>query len=225
MKHLRVILIFVSLGLSNQLQSQNRNFWEQMIDSIRYYKANEKPAFMLGFDNKVTFLGSNAVKVNGLRIGVNYQKFSYFLGLYGSRNDIYKQRLINQSQFIPDTQLQVLRFNYISLGFTYSNWASKHWYFETTGQFGIGNGQRETYENSTFIKKDNVPILPLEINGKAYYMFTNWIGLGAGLGVRKAVLTSSQFDGLFYTTSLKFYIGRFYRQVIRKNAKSEKSEK
>ncbi len=197
-------------------QAQNRNFYGQMLDSIRYYKKHQKPNFLLGFDNRVTFLGSKSAKVNGLRIGVNYQKFSYFLGFYATRQDITSTELINQTQFVPDTQKQNLRFGYLSLGFTYSNWAGKHWYFETTGQFGLGNAQREVFENSLLVKKQTIPTLPVEINGKAYYMLTNWVGLGAGLGMRKALSTSSQFDGLFYSTGIKLFLGKFYREVIKK---------
>lgn len=197
-------------------KAQQRNFWGQMLDSIRYYKANQKPRLLLGFDNRVTFLNSKSAKVNGLRIGVNYKKFSYFLGLYGTNQDIVSRELVNQNQIIPDTQLSLTRFNYISFGFTYANWASKHWYFETTPQIGIGSGQIDVFENSTFVKKEQRPIIPLEVSGKAYYMFTKWIGVGAGLGARKAVLTTSQFDGLFYSLGVKFYIGQFYRDVIKR---------
>lgn len=212
----RIILLFLLTILAASSQAQNRSFYGEMLDSIRYYKKNQKPNFLLGFDNRVTFLGSKSAKVNGLRIGVNYKKFSYFLGFYATRKDITSTALINQTQFVPDTQTQNLRFGYLSLGFTYANWAGKHWYFETTGQFGLGNAQRDVFENSLLVKQLNIPTLPVEINGKAYYMLTSWVGVGAGLGMRKALATNSQFDGLFYSTGVKLFLGKFYRQVIKK---------
>ena len=211
-----VLISFLLWGIMiNNLQGQERNFWQQMGDSIKYYKENQKPALLIGFDNRSTFIGNRGIRLNGLKIGANYTKFSIFLGLYGTNKDLVFERLINQSKQIPDTLLQITGFNYLSLGFTYNNWASKNWYFETTGQFGLGNGRERIYENSTFIKERNIPIFPLEINGKAYYMFTKWIGLGAGLGARKSLFSGSQFDGIYYTAGIKFYIGRFYKQVIR----------
>jgi len=212
----KAILILILALISLNSNAQNRNYYEQMLDSIRYYKKNQKPNLLLGFDNRVTFLGSKSAKVNGIRIGVNYQKFSYFLGLYGTRRDIISSSLINQTQFIPDTQLQKLRLGYFSFGFTYSHWAGKHWYFETTGQFGLGNAEREVFENSILVKKETLPTLPVEINGKAFYMITSWVGIGAGLGMRKALATNSQFDGLFYSTGVKLFLGQFYREVIKK---------
>jgi len=215
MKKLLSFIIFMGLFVfATKIQAQHK-FYTNIIDSIRYYKKFQKPSILIGFDNKVTFLGAQSVKVNGIRIGANYNKFNYFLGLYGTRNDVVKERLINLQQNRPDTIRQFTSFGYLSLGFTYTHWATKHWLIETTGQLGVGSGRVLTYENSVFVKETVVPTIPIELGSKAYYMITPWIGIGAGIGVRKAVLTSSKFDGIFYSTGIRFLVGKFYKSVIK----------
>jgi len=215
MKKLLPLIIFMGLFFfTTKIQAQGK-LYTHVLDSIRFYKKHQKPSIFIGFDNKVTFLGAQSVKVNGLRIGANYSKFNYFIGLYGTRNDVVKERLINLQQNRPDTIRQFTSFGYLSIGFTYTGWATKHWLIETTGQFGIGSGRVVTYENSIFIKETTIPTLPIELGSKAYYMITPWVGVGAGIGVRKAILTSSKFDGLFYSTGIRFLVGKFYKTVVK----------
>lgn len=215
---IKILFFIVFLGcIGEDVEAQKvGTFIGDMRDSIRLYKKEQKPKLLLGFDNRVTFLRSSRAQVNGLKIGLNYKKFHYFLGFYGTNRDILTTSFINQQNLIPDTQVNRLRFGYLSLGFTYSHWATEHWYLESTAQLGLGTGESITYVNSNLRRRRAVGIFPAEIGTKAFYMVTPWIGAGAGLGMRKALGSSTQFDGLFYSLSVRFLLGQFYRDVIRK---------
>lgn len=217
MSKVRYLIVFIFFLFHYTSNAQVGRFVKDMRDSIRFYKEHTKPRLLLGFDNNITFLGSQSVRVNGLKLGMNYKKFHYFLGLHGTPNPITEVDLINQQQSIPDTLFKSLQFNFATLGFTYTHWATKHWYFESTAQIGIGSGERFEQFNSQVSRRTIIPIYPASIDSKAFYMITSWVGAGTGLGMRKALNSRSQFDGLFYSLSARFLLGEFYRKVIRKN--------
>jgi hypothetical protein len=216
---LRKLFLILVLGVfCNTANAQTRQFIRDMGDSIRYYKKNQKPRLLLGFDNRITFLGSQSVRVNGLKVGLNYRKFHYFLGLHGTPNPMLQTSLTNQQKPIPDTLFNSLRFSFMTIGFTYSHWATKHWYFESTAQLGLGSAERIENLNSQFLRRRVIPIYPASIGSKAFYMFTPWVGVGAGLGVRKALNSNSRFDGIFYSVGVRFLIGELFRTIVKKKS-------
>lgn len=217
MHYKKCILILVLFVVGFQANGQIGQFIGEMRDSIRFYKKNQKPRLLLGFDNRITFLGSQSVRVNGLKIGLNYKKFHYFLGFHGTPNSMVQTELINQQLSVPDTLVTRLDFGFMTLGFTYSHWATKHWYFESTAQLGLGSGERIEQLNSLSSRRRVRPIYPASIGSKAFYMFTPWVGVGAGLGVRKAMNSSSQFDGIYYSLGVRLLIGELFRTIVKKN--------
>ncbi len=211
---LKSSLLFFSFLLANF--SFGQIFIDNFKDSIRYYHTREKKSLLVGFDNRTTFLKGKLVGINGLKIGISHKKFAYFLGFYGTRKDILKERLVYLNPNRPDTFRQFIGFGYMSFGFSYNTWVHKHFFLEYSGQIGLGNGTITTYENSVFIGKAGTFIAPLELSGKVYYMFTPWLGVGGGMGMRKALFSNTNFDGIFYTAGVRFLIGKFYKTVIKK---------
>lgn len=191
-------------------------------DTIRYSFKVRPRKFVFNFDNRRTFSNGSPVRLNGIRIGAEYNNIvTKFIGFYGLREPIVNRRVVNPYTPQQDTVLDYFDFRYTSIGIDYTFYETKKWQFSTPIQVGLGSGDRDVREldTLTIISSQSKGFFPLEIGVSGLYRFYDWVGVGAGIGYRTnlgSFFSLSAFEGVYYSFGLKVFLGQLYRKIIPK---------
>jgi hypothetical protein len=212
---LQICVFFWILLVPQKARSQFVNLG----DTIRLYMKN-KPAFMVDFDSKNTFISGRGVPVRGIKAGITYKnKISYMLGWY-----FITPKLTGQSTFFKGTVREItfnttLRMHYASLIAEYGFYRDARWLLYLPVQIGFGEAIK-TYQSQ--ILPDHFDhksyFVPLEAAITGSYRVWKFVGLSGAIGYRRAFSTNTireeDFNGLTYSLGIKIWIGRMCTRMF-----------
>lgn len=173
-------------------------------DSIRN-ALNTKPSIIVGFDGRNTIVSDYSNTIFGIMYGWDYGKIAVYTGVYVMK----PFRLYNIQG--TDTLSVSYDFSYISSTLEYDFFVNKRWRLSVPVQLGIGYGHRVNYHFNEPVRVSNPLLIPVEARFNAIYKATRYLGLGAGLGLRKSLINSSRFDGPVYSFGLVFRWGNIWK--------------
>lgn len=192
-------------------------------DSLRNQPA-KKTAFLLALDSRNTFLAlnknqNNAVNLYGIRLGMRYKKWKYWLGLATiSANSQATQRVKNLPTSIIVNRELSLRF--VTLTPEYIFFYRPYLELSVPLEFGIGSSNfKQINERGIIIREQKGLFVPVESGLNVLVKPTRWVGAILRGGYRKTINVSgfeADYDGWYYSYGAAFFLGNIYKDLRKK---------
>lgn len=166
-------------------------------DTVAYYVKNNKPVYLIELDGRNSFIREAPVKIDGLRVGVDYgNKIRFFLGAYLSRGAVERTFITNRYTVNERHVRQRLSMFYMAATAEYVVYNSPHWELAVPVQIGFGKGNRWRYDGITGVMFEHKQpaFVPFEVSFRAMYRILPWLNVSAGLGYRYALFSNSVSD-------------------------------
>lgn len=184
-------------------------------DSSRVHQSHRRVVFQ--FDQRFSLLQGELVGINGLKLGVEWRgRLRTGLGLYflGSAIDTRAEA----PAFVPAGSLNQVRFRYAALYGEYVLLGTPRWEVSTPVQAGLGRYHvRYQYPDGTVYRTPRQNIWLIEPTIGGHMRVFRWIGLGAGVGYRQALLTEDKLEddisGVIFYGRVKLFLGDLYKVV------------
>lgn len=202
-----LIIVFVLLSLKG---------FSQFEDTIRY-SLKQKPALLLKFDSRNTFITSTIVRTLGLKAGVSYNnRLAFGLGYNQLVSDVERTRIIENPPFEPDTVNYQLKYFYFSPFVEYVFYKDPRWKLSIPVQIGVGQSRLETDEYNPPAKvlgKDLM--ISYEPAITAEYKIIPWFGIGAGVGYRLMIYGNKNLNEQFTAPVYIFKAKIFFKEILK----------
>ncbi|KAA9327060.1 hypothetical protein F0P96_17620 [Hymenobacter busanensis] len=184
-------------------------------DSSRVRQAHRRVVFQ--FDQRYSLLQGQTVGINGLKLGVEWRgRLRTGLGLYFLSTGVPTNAPV--PEFIPPGTEDKVRFRYAALYGEYVVVGTPRWEVSLPVQAGLGRYYiRYQYPDGTFYRtpKRNIWLIEPTIGG--HMRVFRWVGLGAGVGYRQALLTADKLEddisGVVFYGRVKLFLGDFIKVV------------
>jgi hypothetical protein len=206
---LQICVFFCILLAPSESYSQFVN----LKDTLRLYMKN-KPAFVVDFDNKSTFVSGRHVPIKGIKAGITYKnKISFMAGWYFIAPKLGGTSTFNKGTVNEISFNTTLKMHYASLIAEYGFYRDSRMLLYMPVQIGFGQAIK-SYQ--AILSPDHFEhksiIVPIEISITGSYRVWKFIGVSGGLGYRRAfssnIIREEDFNGLTYSFGLKIWIGR-----------------
>lgn len=216
-------LVFLFFGSAKGQEKDSLN-----LPLLRELNDPKNWKFVFSFDSRASRVLDQKVKFNGLKIGFEFKdRHRFGFGFYALKNPIVLPNNIIIIQK-PDTAEQEVdtvdyktNFNYTTLYYEFVFFARKRWEFSSAFHLGTG---RTTIEYTDKYKRDStlvdfqVPIGAVSVAG--HYKVFPWIGLGAGVGYRFALVADKRvteaLNGFHTIFKVKLFLGDLYRGIFKR---------
>jgi len=174
---------------------------------------------VIGLDARRSFFRGRPVKINGLRLGVQYKGVHRFgIGFYGlDRNVVFTDVRVDQPG-ATDTSRVVFNAGFGSLFYERVIYKTHKWEFSLPTEFLFGN-ITGYYEDSLgkFLPLPEVPFSGLAAGLQAKYNILTWLAPRVSIGYRVLFNTTpevrSSFNRAYYSFGLSIMIGELYQAV------------
>jgi hypothetical protein len=178
--------------------------------------------FMLGLDARRSFFKGEHVKINGLRIGLEYKGAHRFgIGVYGlSKNAVFTNTPVDHPAATDNSRV---RFNvgYASIFYERVLFKSPKWEFAIPTEFSAGTISGSFEDTSgVFLPLVESPFSALSVGFQAKYYVFSWLAPNASVGYRLTFNTHLEVKGAFnrpyYSFGVQILLGELYRAVFKK---------
>ena len=201
-RYLTIIALLFSVGMP-VVQAQ-------VIDSVKH-ALTFKPRWVFGLNSKTTTVSGDPYKTIRLFTGVEYNRKIRFEAAFNymplpAVNVTYRNN--------TDTLLETSDLKYFGLQTEYTFLRKNRWVLSYPIQLGIGQNRYTERVNGNLSVVRKKTVVPIELGANAVYLFTDWFGIKAGMGVRLSLGKSfSTLSGSYYNLGLALYAGELYKQV------------
>lgn len=210
---MKAFLVAIAITLSSLI-----SYCQTDSSTIAVGNAKPKPKLVFSFDSRNSFLLGQAVRFNGVKLGVEIPSSHRFgLGLYSLRNPI---RIANVA--ISDSLRSDVESEYNLVTAYYESILLQKDKWELTVPMHLVLGALDVYRQDSIGNRIQVaelsrPTLGFEVSLAGQYKIIPWLGIGTGLGWRRMATTNKQtqqaFSGAVYFIKLKLFLGELYRSV------------
>jgi hypothetical protein len=203
MKRSLYLVIFLCIGAIPGSASH------QTLDSIRI-ALKSKPKFVLGFNNRLSYVGVEASRTSKLYVGLDYDRIIRFELAY---NAMPKAAVETDYLVHGDTLVRTNQMSYLGLQAEYTFFRNRRWKLSLPVQVGIGGNQNTRRLNSDLQFSGKSTVLPVEPGVNALYYFYDWLGAKAGVGYRLTFGQSlSSLSGSYYNLGVAIFAGELYQK-------------
>lgn len=184
-------------------------------DSSRVRQPHRRLVFQ--FDQRYSLLQRELVGINGLKLGVEWRgRLRTGVGLYFLSSAINTRAEV--PSFVPPGSTDKIRFRYGVLYGEYVLLGTPRWELSTPLQAGAGYYYvRYQYPNGTVYHSPRKTIWLVEPTVGGHMRVFRWVGLGAGVGYRQALLTEDKLEddisGVIFYGRVKLFLGDLYKVV------------
>jgi hypothetical protein len=177
------------------------------------------------FDGRRTFVGGNASRLGGLRVGMEHKRVHRMgVALYGLDNAIVSTNFILEGE---DVEYATYQFSYLTLFYERVLWFHPKW--EWSAAVHLGTGQIDTQykllHEDEFRTLTPITVKPFELSTSGYYNITWWLSAGGGMGYRYMRRTppevKSTYNGLIYIVKVKVKFGKLVKSIFNRDVKNE----
>ncbi len=201
-RYLIIIALILSVGVPT--------IEAQVKDSVKH-ALTFKPRWVFGLNSKTTTVSGDPYKTVRVFTGVEFNQKIRFEAAYNfmplpAVNVTYRND--------GDTLLETSDLKYFGLQTEYTFLRRNRWVLSYPIQLGIGQNKYTESVNRDLSVVRKKPVVPIEIGANAVFLFTDWFGVKAGMGVRLSLGKSfSVLSGSYYNLGLALYAGELYKQV------------
>ncbi len=194
-----LVLMLLSFKLFPQISDNQKDMFDDILDATK-----KKPKMFVHLDNKNSFIGNRKGWFLGIKGGLEYNNLIRFgLGF----SFLYNQSHSSLFMDLKKTS-QNIYFQYISLFSEYIFHNSERYDLSIPISLNFGNSYLKDNGN---VKKYGI-IVFYETQLNAMYYFFKYIGLGAGVGYRLALINNRKMDSRItapiYTIKLKLKLSK-----------------
>lgn len=184
---------------------------------------NWKPEVI--FDGRRTVVLNDAVRLGGLRLGVEHKRVHRWgIGFYGLNNPIVRTEL---SEVNAKVDTAVFQFGYVSTYYERVLWFHPRW--EWSAAIHLGAGTIETsYKlvgQEDYQTLEPLVVRPIELSTSGYFNPTWWASVGGGVGYRYMNETPPEvqraYNGFIYIVKVKIKFGKIVRRIFNAEVKNE----
>lgn len=212
-----IITLFTCLSGQSQEDSLIKNRYHNVFLPPDLGPKKWKP--IIGLDARRSFFRGRPVKINGLRLGVQYRGVHRFgIGFYGlDRNVVFTDLPVNQPG-ATDTSRVVFNAGFGSLFYERVIYKTHKWEFSLPTEFLFGNitGYYED-STSTFLPLPEVPFSGLAAGLQTKYYILTWLAPRFSIGYRMLFNTTpevrSSFNRAYYSFGLSIMVGELYQAI------------
>lgn len=176
-----------------------------------------KKGFTFNFDNRYSFVKDSAVNIYGFSLGYRFHKrhqagigFYRINSSYFIKNRKDKQNLGSPSEILNDIQVRYITPNYL-----YTFYKGYRTELIIPFEFGFGTIERAYLNLKTHeIRPPKTKFFsPVEVGILGLFKVNRWVGLKASVGYRKVIFTKENFDGLYYSYGVLFFLGNIVHDL------------
>lgn len=184
-------------------------------DSSRVQQPHRRVVFQ--FDQRYSLLQQELVGINGVKLGVEWRgRLRTGVGLYFLSSAINTRA--EAPSFVPPGTVDEVRFRYAALYGEYVLIGTPRWELSTPLQAGLGRYYvRYQYPNGTVYRTPRQNIWLIEPTIGGHMRVFRWLGVGAGVGYRQALLTEDKLEddlsGAIFYGRVKLFLGDLYKVV------------
>ncbi|MCC3160570.1 hypothetical protein LJ737_25255 [Hymenobacter sp. 15J16-1T3B] len=185
------------------------------VDTSRVRQPHRRVVFQ--FDQRYSLLQRELVGINGLKLGVEWRgRLRTGVGLYFLSSAINTRA--DAPSFVPPGSTDKIRFRYGVLYGEYVLVGTPRWELSTPVQAGLGYYYvRYQYPNGTVYHAPRNFIWLIEPTIGGHMRVFRWVGVGAGVGYRQALLTQDKLEddisGVIFYGRVKLFLGDLYKVV------------
>jgi len=189
----------------------------QLIDSVKH-DLTYKPRWVFGINSKTTTVEGNPYKTIRLFTGLDYNRKLRFEAAFNYM-PLPAVRITKKPN--KDTVVKTNNLKYFGLQTQYTFYRTKRWVLSYPIQIGVGQNKYTERVNGDLSVVRKQAVFPVELGANAVYLFTDWFGVKAGMGVRLSLGKSfSTLSGSYYNLGLALYAGELYRRIQEKRGKA-----
>ena len=199
-------------------------FGQVELDSVRVRRnnsllTNPKRSLSVILDNRNSFIGSSAVKIYGLNVGVRFHRNKYRLGLgiYALRRNYEQLYFYSRRYQAQDTLSPTLSLFFMTPNFAYTFYNSRWLELSVPVEVGFGTSHFTVRNAKEQVVRERKGLfVPAEIGLGILLKPTRWVGIGGLIGYRKSLAEvdfKGDFDGLFYSYRLNIFLGNILQDV------------
>ncbi|RTQ47827.1 hypothetical protein EJV47_18080 [Hymenobacter gummosus] len=169
------------------------------------------------FDQRFSFLQQELVGIQGVKLGVEWRgRLRTGVGVYFLSSAIPTTAPV--PSFVPPGSQDRVRFRYAVLYGEYVLIGNPRWELSTPLQAGLGQYYlRYRYPDGTVYRTPRRNIWLIEPTIGGHMRVFRWVGLGAGVGYRQALLTEDRLEddlsGAIFYGRVKLFLGDLYKVV------------
>ncbi len=204
-------LIFLMIGFFFPAKAQ-------LYDSLKA-SLYMKRTIHFKLDSRNSFISSRRAQVWGIKIGADFGK-KLRLGFgYNFLNSDFNKELYYDSPKGVDIVSRQLKMRYGCAYIEYVFYRKEHWEFSVPVQFSVGSiWYNYSFKNIEGIRGRKHLLMLYEPTLSGQYKLFPWLGLGADLGFRYALVKSRQIEEKLtspvYVFKVLIYWGTLYKKVF-----------
>lgn len=182
-----------------------------------------RPELML--DARTSTFGTEAARIGGLRLGIEYMRVHRVgYGIYGVSDQVSSEQFASLGEDVDSA-----RFNlgYVSIFYERVLLLHPKWEWSSALHWGLGqvNIDYRISGESAFRSRNPITVRPVEVSSSGYYHLTWWASVGGGVGYRfmrnSPAEVRSAYQGWLYIVKLKIRFGRLVRRIWDKSVTDE----
>ncbi len=188
----------------------------QTLDSIRA-ALKSKPTFVLGFNNRLSYVGVESSRTSKIYIGLDYNRTMRFELAF---NAMPKAAVETDYLVRGGTIVRTNQMSYLGFQAEYTFFRSRRWKLSIPVQVGIGTNHSTRRFNNDLQFTGKSVVLPIEPGVNALYYFYDWLGAKAGVGYRLTFGKSlTSLSGTYYNLGVAVIAGELYQRIKHKDRK------
>ena len=185
-----------------------------------------KPKIFLTLDKTSSFISGKGAATNEIRFGLDFKrKIRFGIGYAALVSDIVTDKTITTEVTRRDSVVPAqLSMSCMTLSGEYTFYENKRWQITMPAVISIGSSYFNYFEKikGDFItqKTDKGGVVLLSTSGVATYRILRWVGLSAGLGYRRSLISNNKveesFNSPIYLFRIRIFMGEIYKSVFPK---------
>ena len=190
----------------------------QLYDSLRE-SLKKKPSIHFKFDSRNSFISSRRAQIWGVKLGADYGK-KLRLGLgFNFLNSNFSTDFYYPSEKGNDTVTRKLKIRYGCAYIEYVFYRQKNWEFSIPVQFSLGSiWYNYSFKGINDLRSRKHLLFLYEPTLSGQYKVFKWLGLGADVGFRYALIKNhfieEKLSSPVYVFKVIVYWGELYKKVF-----------
>lgn len=204
---MRFLFICIFLGFTFLVKAQ-------FLDTIKSV-TSKKPSIGIRLESRYSFLRNGLVKVEGVRLGVVFQKkLKVGVGYSWLKSDVSDDLEITNYLGNKETVKNYLEFGYIAYYADFVFHKTKRWQLSVPLQLGTGLAWFQYSDNNIKTRSKKHFLLLYEPGISVQFKLTQWLGLGTDIGYRFTMKNTQRIGDKLNSPTYAFKLMLWFDQLF-----------